>query len=102
MAFPSRHFRCATARSGGPKRIAWVEDCDDGAICSRMQLRRGSNDLGMQLGDVMARYSWHVDSLAAKIATEPARVRQWLLGEELPEPHLMLRLLFNAVPNRII
>jgi hypothetical protein len=53
----------------------------------------------MQLGDVMARYSWQVDSLAAKIGAEPELVRNWLLVEELPDPHFMLRLyttLFRA------
>jgi len=64
-----------------------------------MQRRRGSVDLGMQLGDAMARHSWHVDTLVAKIGADPLQVGRWLSGEELPDPNFMLRLystLFQA------
>jgi hypothetical protein len=64
-----------------------------------MQRRRGSDDLGMQLGDAMARHSWHVDSLAAKIGAQPLQVRLWLSGEALPDSSFMVRLystLFKA------
>jgi hypothetical protein len=57
-----------------------------------MQRRRGSDDLGMQLGEAMARHSWHVDNLAAVIGADPLQVRRWLSGEGLPEPPFMLRL----------
>jgi hypothetical protein len=53
----------------------------------------------MQLGDAMARRSWHVENLARQIGAEPAAVRDWLLGEELPEHVLLSRLcwlLFHA------
>jgi len=55
-------------------------------------VRPGSADFGMQLGDAMARRSWHVENLAAQIGIEPAAVRGWLLGEALPDFTLLSRL----------
>ena len=53
----------------------------------------------MQLGDAMARRSWHVENLAVQIGAEAAAVRRWLLGEELPDTSPLSRLcwlLFDA------
>jgi hypothetical protein len=46
----------------------------------------------MQLGDAMARRSWHGENLASQIGAEPAEVRSWLLGEELPGLMVLSRL----------
>jgi hypothetical protein len=47
----------------------------------------------------MARHSWDVDSLAAKIEAEPDRIRRWLSGEELPDPSFVLRLHTTLFPS---
>jgi hypothetical protein len=47
----------------------------------------------MQLGDAMARRSWHVENLAAQIGAEPDDVRSWLRGDALPESQFLLRML---------
>jgi hypothetical protein len=53
----------------------------------------------MQLGDAMARRSWHVENMAEVIGADPEDVRSWLRGEEIPKPYFierMLKLLFDS------
>jgi hypothetical protein len=47
----------------------------------------------MQLGDAMARRSWHVENMAEVIGAEPEEVRSWLRGEETPRPYFIARML---------
>jgi hypothetical protein len=53
----------------------------------------GSAELGVQLGDAMARASRDVESLARSIGATPVEVRRWLSGEELPSGSFVLRML---------
>jgi hypothetical protein len=48
--------------------------------------------LGWVIGEAMARRSRNVEDMAKRIGTEPATVRSWLSGDEVPEPVFVARM----------